>query len=356
MDQPFHIEVLTCSFTAGVALGTLPGASYTLALVSSALLCILLLLPFAGKILPLTFLLTGFMCSLTASFGPPAAEPGLLGRLAEECVGKVRAVIDAIPFPSSGTAPLLKAFLTGDRSSLSRETTSVFRASGASHLLALSGLHIGVIYLIFRRVGGVIGNSPAIRALRSLLTVAAAGFFTLMVGASPSIVRAFLFIAISEISVLSGRPRNSLKILCLALFLQLAASPLTIRSVGFQLSYAAMLGIFLIFPVMDSWYPAPEKPAPAVFHPVRRIWQGAALSISCQAFTAPLCWHYFHSFPRYFLLSNLLALPLTTGIITLAIATLASSLLPSGPPSILVFLTDRAVSLLLEILGIIASL
>ena len=99
MDQPFHIEVLTCSFTAGVALGTLPGASYTLALVSSALLCILLLLPFAGKILPLTFLLTGFMCSLTASFGSPAAEPGLLGQLAEECVGNTLSFLRNRPPP-----------------------------------------------------------------------------------------------------------------------------------------------------------------------------------------------------------------------------------------------------------------
>ena len=356
MDREFRIEALTVCFTAGVALGTLPGPSYLLAMILDTLLCLMILIPSAGRILPVTFLLAGVLCSLTSAFGSPAAGPGLVGRLAEGSAEGVRALIDSLPFPSSETAPILKAFLTGDRSSLPRETTAVFRSSGASHLLAVSGLHIGVIYLIFRRIGSIFGNFPAVRAARSLLTMAAAGFFTVMVGGSPSSVRAFLFIVISETALLAGRKRDSLKVLCLALFLQLAAFPEMIRSVGFQLSYAAMLGIFLLYPAMDSWYPAPERPAPALSNPLRRIWQGAALSISCQVFTAPLSWHYFHSFPRYFLLTNLLALPLTTGIIALSIATIFLAILPFGPPELLISLTDSAVSLLLDILETISSM
>lgn len=359
-----NIEAYTILYTIGVAAGTIltgmaPGMPYgTL----GALLLLLLSLPFVlrEKVVRLRekqalilffpcFFLLGVFCSLTASF-ETIRGGGLIEDFALRAVERLRAHIDAQAFPSGGTAPLLKAFLTGDRSGLSAETVAVFRGSGASHLLALSGLHIGIIYLLFDKLTWVMGRSPLARALRYGVIVLLAGFFTLMTGASPSIVRAFLFIFISETLRLAGRERKASRVLCLALFIQLVLSPESIRSVGFQLSYLAMAGIFLIYPVMEKWYPEGLK-----YDPLRWIWKSAALTISCQAFTAPLAWYRFHTFPRHFLLTNLLALPLTSMLMASAILTLVwSALFPC--PEFLLRATDFLSTTLIQALEIISGM
>ena len=290
----------------------------------------------------------GMLCYFTAVMPPLAGAE--IGWISQAAAG-LRGAIDALPFPHESTAPLLKAFLTGDRSGLPRETVAMFRRSGASHLLALSGLHIGIIYTIFSRTLLVLGHSPAARIIRFLITVPAALLFTLITGASPSIVRAFLFITLSELTALLGRHRQPLRIFSVALTLQLVISPTVITSVGFQLSYSAMLGIFLFFPPMQRWYPADGSR----LNPVRKLWEMAALSIACQLTTAPLAWLYFHTFPRYFLITNILALPLTTVCISLGIGTLVLSGL--GPcPSLLLTATDAIATLLLQCLEIIAAM
>ena len=366
------IEALSLSFTAGAGIGALIARYAGLYLHLWAFLCCILAvacLVFALRanasgyiFLPLFFLL-GAIGYLTAVM-PPWPSDVLVFRQAGNAL---RAAIDALPFPHEGTGPLLKAFLTGDRSGLPKETVAVFRRSGASHLLALSGLHIGIIYTIFSRGLSVLGNVPAVRAGRFFVTVPAALWFTLMTGASPSIVRAFLFISLSELAGLLGRRRAPLKVFATALMIQLVLTPSVITSVGFQLSYCAMLGIFLFFPPMRRWFPEGRS-----FGLVRKIWEVAALSIACQLTTAPLAWLYFHTFPRYFLITNLFAIPLTTAVITLAIATLAlsatglwfaglfspeaSCALSDFCPSILLTATDFCATLLLRGLEVIAAL
>ena len=101
-------------------------------------------------ILPLLILSTGFFTGITGGGLSSPDSESYLELAAFSAANRLRSLIDGIPFPSEGTSPLLKALLTGDRSSLSKEVVTVFRSSGASHLLALSGLHIGIIYLIFK--------------------------------------------------------------------------------------------------------------------------------------------------------------------------------------------------------------
>ena len=353
------IETLSLFFTAGVVAGSVLSGGSLWAVCILVLPFSTLAYFFGAKLLkagqavlnavfPLTFLLLGLFCAANAALIPGTFGSGL-SEMASGGASALRRLIGEVPFRGHDTAPLLSALLTGDRSGLSHELTGVFRKSGASHLLALSGLHIGIIYLILTKLTSVLGRSPASRHIRFWLITAAAGYFTFMTGASPSIVRAFLFILINEILRLTGRPRKASRVLCLALLVQLVLEPEVISSLGFQLSYLAMGGILLVYPVMEEWYPEGPKSI------MRGIWKSAALTISCQVFTAPLVWFRFHVFPKYFLLTNLLALPLTTVLMTSSVITLALS--AAGMcPDILVRGTDYVCGLLIRVLETVSSL
>lgn len=314
-----NIETLSLTFTAGVVLGTLLPGSIRLSACAVAMSVLPVLIfrmmlrlrggcPADGCSGAVLFLATGVFAAVSAgtvSLG--AAGEGPLAGAAHSAAGAIRRVIDTLPFSDEKPGALLKALLTGDRSGLSADTVEAFRRSGASHILALSGLHLGILYLLLSRLTSPFGNSPKARAFRSLLAIGLSGFYTVAVGAGASIVRAFLFILIREVSGLLGRRRDALRTLCLALLVQLAVSPEVIRSTGFQLSYLAMAGIFLIHPHLAAFYPSSKGP-----DPVRKLWEALSLSLSCQLTTAPLVWLRFGTFPRYFLITNLLALPLTT--------------------------------------------
>ena len=350
------IEALAVHFTAGVAAGTLllrlPANLSILAsglLVTLAALVIILLKTERSGLLFPVFLLLGAFCASVDAF-PAAETTTFIERWTSAWADGLRGFIDGIPFPSEGTAPLLKALLTGDRSGLPRDTVRVFRESGGAHLLALSGLHIGILYLLLSKLLWPLGNSPRARRIRYGLILLSAGLFTLMTGASPSIVRAFLFIFLTETARITGRPRDPIRILTTALLIQLVITPSSVTSVGFQLSYLAMTGIFLLFPVLESWYPKGLR-----FDPVRKIWQAAALSISCQAFTGPLAWLRFHTFPTYFLLTNLLAMPVTTLLMGSAVATLAFRGV-GFRSGLLIRATDALAGLLVWILQTISSM
>lgn len=303
------------------------------------------------------FLLAGIFCALchSLSVGIPEYGGGPVASAAAKAVGSLRDTIDAIPYPSATTAPLVKALLTGDRSDLTKEITGIFRDSGASHILALSGLHLGVLYLLLARLTAPLGNSLAARRLRYSLIIASALFYAVMTGGSPSIVRAFLFIAINETARLLGRKRDPVRVLLAALTIQLALRPDVIASVGFQLSYAAMAGIFLLYPTLERIYPASDGGRWSGLNPFRKIWNAAMLSISCQAFTAPIVWHYFRTFPKYFILTNLLALPLTSAVMVLSVTTIALSFLGICP-GLLTVLNDHAVQALVFCLKVISGL
>jgi ComEC/Rec2-related protein len=371
MDEARDIVGTSVPFVAGVAMG-----AFLCPVISGKLLLPAFLIPiilttlitagfFTGQspdsfrkiIFPAAFLMSGLMCSINSflSEGISIMEGNPISTTAEKAVSYLRATIDSIPYRSDTTGPLVKALLTGDRSGLTKDITRIFRDSGASHLLALSGLHLGVIYLILTRMAAPLGNGRRARVLKYSLIVGAAAFYSIMTGAAPSIVRALLFIILNETAKLLGRKREPARVLFTALTVQLALKPGVITSVGFQLSYLAMAGIFFLFPTLDRIYPSPAGGGRPGFDPFRKIWSAAVLSISCQVFTGPLAWYYFHSFPEYFILTNLIALPLTSAIMTLSVATIALTCLGICP-EFLVTLNDGAMQALVFSLEIISSL
>lgn len=329
-------------FTAGTALAFISlhlfsssagiGLASTAALAACTLLCFRLK-RMSSDGLPVRRLRTAVMLLMFSAGAFVSLSSGAMGKgihrnstvmeFAERCGENLKRGIDAIPYSDSGNRELTKALLTGDKSGIGKEVNEVFRKSGASHILALSGMHLGIIWLVLNKLLVFLGNSRRAMRIRGTVIVGLSGFFTLMTGASPSIVRAFLFIALSEAARQTCRVSGSLHTLGTALMLQLAFAPENISSIGFQLSYAAMCGIFFLFPALKSWFPQPSEGTVPI---IGRIWNSAAMSISCQIFTAPLVWYHFGTFPQYFLIANLIAIPLTTACMVSGIILISMNL------------------------------
>lgn len=274
----------------------------------------------------------GWLCHIAALDRLELPSPMI--DFAKHCGQKMQDAIDRLPFQDRNTNALLKALLTGNRNGLSKNCIDAFRISGASHILALSGLHIGIIYAIIRRATSVMGRNPYIMILRSILNTGICLFYVLCTGAGASIVRAFLFIFLYEVAILGGRSHRLKTVLPTALFIQLAIDPAAIGNISFQLSYAALAGITYIHPHLSSLWEnylrEPDTENDTSKHGrentrglLQRIWELMTLSLSCQITTAPLAWHYFRSFPPYFLLTNLLAVPLVGILIPTAVSCIA---------------------------------
>ena len=353
------IEGIAFPFAAGVALSVFSGAAP-----SYAALSLLPLLPLflpAHKNWPSTavrFLLTlctfgcGFLIGTTAnileiSSLKSASSIRGLGFAMQEA-------INSIPFRDAETNAVVKALLTGERNGLRRETAEAFRASGASHILALSGLHLGIIYGIVSKSLQLLGNNKKVQIARSLICILICGLYTLATGAGASITRAFIFILIGEIARMTGRHHSTASILSVTLIIHLTISPGDISSAGFQLSYLAMLGIAYLYPHIRGFWPGINDPEGRKGI-MQRIWDAAALSISCQLTTGPVAWLYFGTFPQYFLLTNLISMPLTGILIPMAVLTVLLSTL-GILPQILVNATEWVSTLLLQSIGIIASM
>ena len=397
MTETADIKPLALAFTFGAASGLLLSrismhAAYISSATSLLAALTLTLITSADRRqaeILLLFLTAGVFCAATStltSLGAVGGKPLFAGLAAD-----FRSMISSIPFPHEGTAPLVNALLTGDRSSLDDSVMNSFRDSGASHILALSGLHLGIIYGILLKVTSIFGKHPMVKAVRSLIIISLCGIYTLATGASPSLVRAFLFILVNETARLTHRSNNPLRVYCAALFIQTAINPQVISSTGFQLSYLAMAGIFLLYPALKKWYPQEEAAGDMLVEKgagltesdglegvidkgccrarrcwtswmktivsaaPRKIWDAAALTISCQVFTGPLAWWKFGTFPKYFLLTNLLSLPLTSAVMLLSVST--SVLFAIGIcPDFLISLTDSSASLLLFIMKVISSM
>ena len=265
-------------------------------------------------------------------------------------------MILSLPFPHPESPVLVNALLTGDKSGLDKDIISAFRDSGAAHILALSGLHLGIIYGILRKVTSVMGNSPTANKIRSAGIIFTTFLYTLATGAGPSLVRAQLFITINEISHLAQRRTSLGKVYCSALLIQLTINPLVISSVGFQLSYMAMAGIVVLYPRMKAWFPENEEGRTKfVSYVPKKMWDAMALAISCQIFTGPVAWLYFGTFPKYFIITNMFALPITS--LLMIMATLTATLSAAGLcPTIIISITDKLSMMLIDIVKIIAGL
>jgi len=217
---------------------------------------------------------------------------------------------------------VMLAIVLGIKDELDPELQSAFSASGAMHVLAVSGLHVGIIYMI------VLGAFKLIRldgfryrwwvAVASLLVLWMYAFVT---GLSPSVLRAVTMFSFVALAKAMNRNSNIYNTLAASAFVLLWFNPYLLMSVGFQLSYLAVFGIVYLQPrfyrLLDFNHTLLDK-----------IWAITCVSLAAQIATAPLSVLYFHQFPSYFLISNLFIIPSAFIMLLMGLAMLILSPLP----------------------------
>lgn len=216
---------------------------------------------------------------------------------------------------SGDTLAVVSALTVGDTHELTPELKAVYNASGASHVLSLSGLHVGILAGILTGI-----FYPLCRRWRSgrqivaFLVVVALWIFAVMSGLSPSMVRAVVMFSLYVAASLFTRERFSgFLALTLAAFVMLLYQPFYLFDVSFQLSFVAVLALLCLYPVFSGWCPFRGRA-------FRYVWNMLALSFAAQLGTLPFVLHYFGTFPTYFLLANLVVSPLSVCILGSALA------------------------------------
>lgn len=222
----------------------------------------------------------------------------------------IRAIREYFPGSKSARA-LIEALLLGYKRGLDPEVRHAFQLSGVSHILAVSGLHVGLVltFALFL-VGRVLPAGADRKPYVSIPLIGLLFFYGFLTAGSPSAMRAVIMGSVALVARMLYRPYAALNAMGLAGFLQLLADSKVLYNLGFQLSYAAVAGIL-------AWY-GPFRQFLSGFDRVPRV--GAylkdliAISLAAQLGTLGISWAYFGQFPVYFLLANLVAIPMATAL------------------------------------------
>jgi competence protein ComEC len=207
------------------------------------------------------------------------------------------------------------AILLGNDETLEPELRASYAATGVSHILCVSGMHVGIIFMILSFLLKPLDTSLKTRYLKNTILLIAVWVYANITGLAPSVTRSAAMFTFVIIGTFMQRKTNIFHSLFASLFILLSINPLLLFEVGFQLSYLAVFGIVLFQDKIAQWY-----------HPKTKItkylWELIAVSIAAQILTSPIAIYYFAQFPNYFLLTNLFVIPLSFGVVILGVATL----------------------------------
>jgi competence protein ComEC len=216
---------------------------------------------------------------------------------------------------------VLCALTLGDQNYISNEVKSSFSASGTTHVLSVSGLHVGIIFIIISFMLKPLDKNKQLKLLKIIILLVFLWFYAFISGLSPPVLRScsmFSFIVIGENL---QRRTNTYNTLAVSAFVLMLINPLMIFDVGFQLSYMAVISIVFYQPKISELI----KTNNVV---LKYLWGLVTVSIAAQLGTTPVCIYYFHQFPTYFLISNMMVVPLAALILYAALPFYAFSFIP----------------------------
>ncbi|SFG76433.1 ComEC/Rec2 family competence protein [Pedobacter insulae] len=195
--------------------------------------------------------------------------------------------------------------ILGYRADLSEETLSAYSKTGTIHALSVSGMHVGIIYLVLNWLLGFLERKRSLRILKIILICVLIWFYALLTGFSPSVLRSAIMLTVYIAARSFNQYINSYNILAFTAFCLLIYNPFFIWDVGFQLSFLAVIGLIYLQPKI-------YKCLYFKYRWANWLWSSISLSVAAQIATFPLSIYYFHQFPVYFMVSNLFILiPIT---------------------------------------------
>ncbi|HDP76146.1 MAG TPA: ComEC family competence protein [Bacteroidales bacterium] len=215
---------------------------------------------------------------------------------------------------------VISALMLGYKSLLDDEIQKVYSSVGAMHILAVSGLHVGLVFGMVVIIITLLPKRLYWLAIRLGIAFAILWGYALITGLSPSVSRATIMFSLFAIGQTAGLKTNSYNTLAAAAFMLLISNPFMLFNVGFQLSFAAVLSIVFFHPIIYS-----------LLNPQSRlidyVWSLLSVSAAAQILTLPLTLYYFGQFPVVFLITNLIAVPLATIVLYLSLVAIAFSII-----------------------------
>ena len=216
---------------------------------------------------------------------------------------------------------VLAALTLGYKDELEPEVMAHYSASGAMHVLSVSGLHVGVIYLIVNSLLSLFFRRPSLLIPKTIVMVVMLWVYAFITGLSPSVVRASAMFSLVSVGKALERHAQIYNTISSTGFILLIYNPFYLYDVGFQLSYTAVLGIVYFQPKLSPLLTVSNKA-------LKWLWDLTSVSLAAQIGTLPLSLFYFNQFPNYFLLTNYIAIPLSTFIIYAAVVYLGVFFIP----------------------------
>ena len=226
----------------------------------------------------------------------------------------------AIQAPAASAVVL--ALVLGQKDALTSEVRSAYAGAGTMHVLAVSGLHVGILYWIVGLLVGLLNVGRHIGRAAPLVSLVVIWLYAFVTGLSPSVLRATLMFTLVALAASLRRQGNIYNTLAGSAFLLLYWNPNWLFAVGFQLSYVAVLGIVYLQPRIYGWWTSR-------YWILDKLWLLSSVSLAAQLATAPISLYYFHQFPTYFLLANWVVVPAAMVILCLGLMVLATSFWPS---------------------------
>jgi len=238
--------------------------------------------------------------------------PFSIVNLAMQCRNQLLSIYKELGISGDEYA-VLAALTLGYREELSRDLEASYAAAGVTHVLSVSGLHVGVIFIVLDYLLGFMNRKRSTRILKAVIIIVLLWFYSFMTGLPPSVIRSAFMLSLIVFSGVLNSRSQTYNVVFVSAFFMLIYNPYYLFDVGFQLSYMAVLGIVYFQPKFLSLLKTENK-----F--IKPIWSLLTVSFAAQLVTTPISLYYFHNFPNYFWASNMIIVPMSSGIIYLAFA------------------------------------
>jgi len=216
---------------------------------------------------------------------------------------------------------VLAALTLGFTDALQPDIRASYSATGVVHILSVSGMHVGIIYVVLAFLLGFMDKTQRLKTLKALFIMLFLWAYAFLSGMSAPVIRATLMFSFVAIATCFERKSQIYNTIFMSMLAMLLVSPAYLYDVGFQLSYAAVLSIIFFKPIIDKIY----QPATKITRFTRTMF---SVSLAAQIGTAPFTLYYFQQFPNYFIITNFIAIPLSSLIIYLAMGMLFASFVP----------------------------